>query len=468
MEKTARRSIFARREIDMTQGSITSNLLKFALPLLLGNLFQQLYNMVDLWVIGQTGNNDAYSAVGSVGPIINILIGLFSGFASGAGVIISQYYGAKNEKKVNEVTHTAMSLTFIMVVVFTIVGVAISPLLLDLMLNTHEEVSTVYPYAKTYLIIYFAGVAGLLVYNMGAGILRAIGDSARPFYYLVAAAITNIVLDLAFVFIFDMGVAGVALATVIAQLVSATLTVVELMRTKSCVKFSFKKLNLNLEIIKKIGIIGFPAGLQMALTAFSNVFVQSYIAGVNGDQTLNLSGWTSYSKIDQFIFLPMQSISLAATTFVGQNLGNGDIKRAKKGTYTAYFMATCITVFLIVVVMIFAPYLAAIFNSDEGVVYYAVKLLKALTPFYIFCCVNQVFSASLRGAGNTTAPMIIMLTTFVGFRQIYLFVVSNFISNELLPVAFGYPAGWFLCCVTTLIYYKKVGFKRAKILTTEK
>lgn len=465
MEKTVKKSIFAKREIDMTQGSIISNLLKFAFPLLLGNLFQQLYNMVDVWVIGQTGNNDAYAAVGSVGPIINILIGIFSGFASGAGVVISQYYGAKKEDKVNEVTHTSMALTFLMVIIFTIVGMAISPALLKLMLRSQADGSSVYPYAKTYLLIYFAGVAGLLIYNMGAGILRAIGDSARPFYYLVAAAITNIVLDLVFVFVFDMGVAGVALATVIAQLVSAALTMRELITTDTCVKFSFKKLNLNLDILKKISIVGLPAALQMALTAFSNVFVQSYIAGVNGDHTLCLAGWTSYSKIDQFLFLPMQSLSLAATTFVGQNLGNGDMKRAKKGTYTAYFLATCITVFFIVMVMIFAPYLAAIFNGDAGVVEYAVKLLRVITPFYVFCCVNQVFSAALRGAGNTKAPMIIMLTTFVGFRQLYLFVMSNYISNELIPVAMGYPAGWFLCCVSTLIYYKVVGFKKAKILT---
>ncbi len=467
MEKTAGRSIFARREIDMTQGSIISNLLKFAFPLLLGNLFQQLYNMVDLWVIGQTRNNDAYAAVGSVGPIINILIGLFSGFASGAGVIISQYYGAKNNEKVKEVTHTAMALTFIMSAIFTVIGLAISPALLKLMLSSQNDASSVYPYAKTYLLIYFAGVTGLLIYNMGAGILRAVGDSTRPFYYLVAAAVTNIVLDMVFVFAFDMGVAGVALATIIAQFLSAMLTVAELMRTKSCVRFSFKNLCLDLQILKKIAMVGAPAALQMALTAFSNVFVQSYIAGVNGDQTLCLSGWTSYSKIDQFIFLPMQSLSLAATTFVGQNLGNGDIKRAKKGTYTAYFMATGITVILIVLVMAFAPQVASVFNDDKGVVDYAVKLLRALTPFYIFCCVNQVFSAALRGAGNAKAPMLIMLGTFVIFRQVYLFVVSNYISNELLPVAFGYPAGWFLCCVITLIYYKKVGFQKTRIFSEE-
>ncbi|MBO5023010.1 MAG: MATE family efflux transporter [Clostridia bacterium] len=467
METTKRKSIFGRREIDMTQGSIPVNILKFAFPLLLGNLFQQFYNMVDMWVIGQTDNVDAFAAVGNVAPIINMLIGFFMGLASGAGVIISQYYGAKNEKKVNEVAHTSIALTLVMAVIFTILGVALTPLLLKLMLNSQEGASTVYPYAKTYLTIYFSGVIGLMLYNMGAGILRAIGDSTRPFYFLVVSALTNIVLDLVFVFVFDMGVAGVALATIIAQFISALLTIITLMKTSSCVKIDFRKLNLNISILKNIFSVGFPAALQMMITALSNVFVQSYVAGVNGIQAHCLGGWTTYSKIDAFIFLPVQSISLAATTLVGQNLGNGDMKRAKKGTYIAFFMSFAITVVVITLVMIFAPYLAAFFEDDPNVVYYAELLLHNITPFYIFCCVNQVFAAALRGAGNTKAPMFIMLGSFVLFRQIYLFVVSNFISNEILPIAFGYPAGWFLCCVITLIYYKFVGFKNAKVIATE-
>ncbi|MBO5006805.1 MAG: MATE family efflux transporter [Clostridia bacterium] len=467
MDRVKRKSIFGRREIDMTQGSIPVNILKFAFPLLLGNLFQQLYNMVDMWVIGQTDNVDAFAAVGNVGPIINMLIGFFMGLASGAGVIISQYYGAKNEKKVNEVTHTSIALTLVMAVIFTILGVALTPLLLKLMLDSQDGASTVYPYAKTYLTIYFAGVIGLMVYNMGAGILRAIGDSTRPFYFLVVSALTNIVLDFVFVFAFDMGVAGVALATVIAQSISAILTVITLMKTSSCVKLDFRKLNLNIPILKNIFSVGFPAALQMMITALSNVFVQSYVAKVNGVQAHCLGGWTTYSKIDAFIFLPVQSISLAATTLVGQSLGNGDMKRAKKGTYTAFWMSFSITVVVIALVMIFAPYLAAFFEDDPSVVYYAEILLYNITPFYIFCCVNQVFAAALRGAGNTKAPMFIMLGSIVAFRQIYLFVVSNFISNEILPIAFGYPAGWFLCCVITLIYYKAVGFKHAKIIASE-
>ena len=467
MENVKKSSLFKRREIDMTQGSIVKNILLFAFPLLLGNLFQQLYNMVDVWVIGQTDNVEAYSAVGNVGPIINMLIGFFSGLASGAGVIISQYYGAKNEKKANDTAHTAMAMTLVLAVILTAVGIALAPLMLRLMFGSGEDSAGILHHAEMYLTIYFAGVSGLMVYNMGAGILRAIGDSVRPFWYLVVAAIINIVLDFVFVFPCNMGVAGVALATVIAQFTSAVLTVITLMKTSSCVKISLKKLKIDVPILKNIFALGFPAALQMMLTALSNVFVQSYIANVNAVKAHCTSGWTTYSKIDQFIFLPVQSISLGVTTLVGQSLGAGDMKRAKKGTYIAFAMSFGVTAVVIAIVMAFAPQLAAFFNNDPNVVYYAELLLRNITPFYIMCSVNQVFAAALRGGGNTKAPMFIMLGSFVLFRQIYLFIVSNFISNEILPVAFGYPAGWFVCCVAMLIYYLKVGFSHSKIVAKE-
>ncbi len=450
-----------RREMDMTQGSIARNLILFALPLLVGNLFQQLYNMVDTWVIGQTGQNAAYAAVGNVGPVINIMIGLFSGLASGAGVVISRYFGAKEEEKVGRAVHTAAVMTLVLAAVFTVIGVTLTPAILRLMFHGGDNM--VFAYAKEYLTIYFAGLTGLLIYNMGAGILRAIGDSRHPFYYLLVSATTNIVLDLIFVFSFDMGVAGVAYATVIAQALSALLTVITLLRTPTCVRLSVRSLRVDLPILKRIVLIGIPAAIQLALTAFSNVFVQSYITGVNAtsvaDREAILSGWTTYSKIDQFLFLPSQSLALAATTFVGQNLGAGDVPRARRGIRTAFLMALTVTVPLIGILMLSAPFMASIFNSDPAVVEYATLLLRYITPFYIFTCLNQVFASGLRGAGNSTAPMVIMLSSFVGFRQLYLFIVSNFISNDLLPVAFGYPAGWALCCATMALYYRFYKFK---------
>lgn len=453
-----------RTDVDMTTGGIVGNLLRFALPLMVGNLFQQLYNMVDTWVIGQTGDTAAYAAVGSVGPITNILIGFFSGLASGTGVVISQYYGAKKHEDVNRASHTAMMMTVWLGILFTAIGVLGTPLILQLMLPG-EETRSVFEFGRTYLTIYFSGVLGLMIYNMGAGILRAIGDSNRPFYFLVVSSVVNIALDLFFVFgPWKMGVTGVALATVIAQWASALLTLFTLFRSNTCVRLVWNRLRMDMALLRQIIRIGFPAAIQMAITAFSNVFVQSYIAGVDTSATNCLAGWTSYSKIDHFIFLPVQSVSLAVTTFVGQNLGAGDIRRARRGTLVGYIIATISAVCIIVPVILFAPVLAPIFNDDPEVVRYAVLLLRTITPFYLLCSVNQVLAASLRGAGNTRAPMLIMISTFVGFRQAYLFLISNYVSNELLPLALGYPAGWFACCVCFILYYRRYQFGKNSVI----
>lgn len=445
-----------RYEVDMTVGSEFHHILVFALPLLLGNIFQQLYNMVDTWVVGNFVSNEAFSAVGTVGPIINMLIGLFMGFSSGAGVVISQYYGAHDNKKVHDAVHTAIMLTLVLTIVLTLVGVGMTPAMLRFM-KTPEEV---FPEARLYLTIYFSGLVGLLFYNMGAGILRAVGDSRRPFYYLVVSALLNTGLDLLFVIAFDMGVMGVALATILAQFISAVLTVLTLMRADSCVKLFPSHVRFHMSLLKQIVRVGIPSALQMAVTAFSNVFVQSYINQFGADC---MSGWTAYNKVDAFIFLPMQSLALSSTTFVGQNLGVGQAKRAKKGVRAALLMAFASTLMISVVVILTAPHLVAFFNSRPEVIDYGTLFLRRMTPFYVFCCVNQVYSAALRGAGDSRAPMLIMLFSFVLFRQIYLFVVSHFIANEILPLAMGYPAGWIVCSTLTLLYYRHADIGKFRV-----
>lgn len=461
--------------MDMTKGSIAKNILLFALPLLVGNLFQQLYNLVDTWVIGQTGNDEAFAAVGSVGPIINILIGFFLGFSSGAGVIISQYFGAKDEESASKTVHTGMALTLVMAVLFTVIGVTGTPLILRLMLGSEAAAgeASVFAEAKTYLTIYFSGVISLMIYNIGAGYLRAIGDSQRPFYFLIVAAVTNTLLDLLFVFVFEMGVAGVALATVVAQTLSAILTLITLFKSDTCIKLKIKCIRFDKDHLFKIIKVGFPAAIQMAITSFSNVFVQSYISkatvpgltlSAKDMQTVALASWTAYSKIDQFIFLPIQSIGLAVTTFVGQNLGIGDTKRAKKGTYIGLLMAAISAIIIIIPIIIFAPFWASIFSDTPEVVTNSAILLRFISPFYLCCCVNQVMSAALRGSGNTTAPMIIMLSAFVGFRQLTLFVTSNFISNDLLPIGMSYPLGWLACATTILIYFSRFNMEKTRIV----
>ena len=445
-----------KRDVDMTEGNILNHIISFAAPLLVGNLFQQLYNMVDTWVVGRYVSNEAYAAVGTVGPIVNMLIGFFMGLSSGAGVVISQYYGARREDKVRDTVHTAVTMTLILGALFTLLGLTITPLMLKLM-KTPENVL---PQSTAYLTIYFSGIIGLLLYNIGAGILRAVGDSQRPFYYLVVCAVMNTVLDLVFVLVFQMGVQGVALATVLSQCTSAVLVMMALLRSDNCIRLELQKLKLHWDMLRKIISVGIPAALQMAVTSFSNVFVQSYINHF-GDNCM--SGWTTYAKVDQLIFLPMQSIALSATTFVGQNLGKNQVDRAKQGVRTCATLAICSTLILMVPVMIFAEPIVAFFNSKSEVVQYGSLLLRWMTPFYVLCCFNQIYSGALRGAGNSRMPMIIMLASFVVFRQIYLFVMAR-VCNEIIPIAMSYPAGWLLCSILTLTYYHKAQLGRTRLV----
>ncbi len=445
-----------KRDVDMTQGNIARQIIGFALPLLIGNIFQQLYNTVDTWVVGNYVSNEAFSAVGNVGPIINTLIGFFTGLASGAGVVISQYYGARQYDKVSSTVHTSVLMTLILAVAFTAIGLGMTPFMLELMKMPPEAAKE----ARVYLSIYFSGLIGLMVYNMGAGILRAVGDSQRPFYFLVVCAVLNTALDLLFVLGFHMGVEGVALATILSQGVSAALVMLTLVRADNCVRLRFRNLRLNFRMLGKIFRVGIPAALQMAVTAFSNIFVQSYI---NYFGTDCMSGWTAYSKMDQLLFLPMQSIALASTTFVGQNLGCNQVERARKGVRIALLTAIGSTLVMMIPVLIFAEYLVAFFNSESAVVVYGAKLLRWLSPFYVLCCFNQIYSGALRGAGNSRTPMIIMLVSFVLFRQIYLFAMSR-VWNEIIPIAMGYPAGWFVCSAITGVYYHKVQLGKTRLV----
>ncbi len=464
-EKRLSRSPALRRDVDMTTGSIPKHIITFALPLLAGNLFQQMYNMVDTWVVGNYVSNEAFSAVGTVGPIINMLIGFFMGLSSGAGVVISQFYGAHREKEVQDTVHTSILMTLVLAAAFTVIGIALTPLMLQLIkMPTVSESAdpnlTVAGEASTYLIIYFAGISGLMLYNIGAGILRAVGDSKRPFYYLVVCAVMNTLLDLLFVLVFKMGVAGVALATILSQFVSAALVVITLLRADSCIRLNLKALRCSFSILKKIFRVGIPAALQMSITAFSNIFVQSYVNFFGPDI---MSGWTAYSKIDQLLFLPMQSIALSSTTFVGQNLGANKPDRAKKGANCSVMIAVCATALLMIPLLLFAPSIVSFFNSKDSVVRYGAELLYWLTPFYVLCCFNQVYSGALRGSGNAKIPMFIMLGSFVAFRQVYLFIMAR-ICNELIPIAMSYPAGWLLCSLLTTIFYFKTNLTKGRLV----
>ena len=445
----------------MSEGEIFSLLINFATPLLLGNIFQQLYSTVDTWVVGNYVGKNAFSAVGTLGPIINTLIGFFTGFSNGACVIIARHFGAGDKEKVSKAVHTFVAVTLILCLVFTILGLLLTPYLLNL-IKSPEEVRSE---QEIYLSIYFAGVSGLLLYNMGSAILRAVGNSVIPFIFLVISTLLNIVLDLMFVINFKLGTAGVAYATILSQMISAILVLILLVKTDSSVKLNFKQIHLDFQLLKSIIIVGLPSAIQMSITSFSNIFVQSYINYFGSDV---MGGWTAYTKLDQLLFLPMQSLALATQTFVSQNLGRHYTERAKKGVISALLASIICTLILIVPVMTFAPKLVKFFIDDNEaeVISYGTMFLRMISPFYVACCFNQIFGGALRGAGKSTSSMIIMLGSFVFARQLYLYIVANFISNTIVPISMGYPFGWILCSLLMLLSYL-VSFKEKNLYKTK-
>lgn len=450
-----------RHDTDMTTGSIWRHLITFALPLLVGNIFQQLYNTVDSIVVGNFVGKEALAAVGSTGSIINTIIGFFMGLSTGAGVVISQYYGAKDDKNVSCSVHTTIALTLVMCVVFTAAGVLLVPWMLQVM-DTPEDV---FGEAKTYLTIYFAGAAGLMLYNMGSAILRAVGDSRRPLYFLIFSAVTNTILDMVFVLMFRMGVAGVAYATIVSQALSAVLTVFTLMRSHGSYQLRLREIRLDPNMVKRVFRIGLPTAIQQSITSFSNVFVQSYI---NSFGSAGMAGWSSYSKIDQFCLLPMQSLALANTTFAGQNMGAGQTERVHQGTGKSLILSVATTGVILIPLMLFAPQLIGMFNSESEVLSYGTLFIRALSPFYLLCCVNQILAGTLRGIGDTKTPTIIMMGCFIVSRQIYLYIMAR-VCNTALMIGLGYPFGWLLCSLCMFIYYRSGAWeKRRVVLTGEK
>ncbi len=439
----------------MTEGVIWRRLLEFSVPMVIGLLFQQLYNVVDTVVVGQFVGKEALAAVGSTGCIINMLVGLCSGLATGAGVVISQYFGAHNDQKLHDAVHTTILATIIISIVATGVGILIVKPMLCMM----QTPTDVFDDATVYLNIYFAGMTGLLVYNMGSGILRAVGDSVRPLYFLIISALINIALDLGFVLIFGMGVDGVAYATIISQIISAIFVMTVLTRTKECYGVKWSQLCIKREELAKVLSIGLPSGIQQAVTSFSNVFVQSYI---NAFQSDCMAGWAAYGKLDAFIGLPINAIALASTTFVGQNYGAKNMERAKRGTRQSLLMALGVTAVLCALTMCFARPLLHLFTQEDGVIDFGQKFVLLISPFYLCICFNQIYAGALRGIGNTRVPVMIMLGSFVVFRQIYLYV-DKLLGGHFVSVALAYPAGWVVCSILmTVCYLKSDLFRKQK------
>ena len=431
---------------DMTRGPILKQLLLFAVPLLFGNIFQMLYNTVDSIVVGNFVGKEALAAVGSTTMIINMLVFFFNGFSVGAGVVIGQRFGAKEEKELHTAVETTMALTFVFCVLFTIIGMSYVRPMLYLMATPED----VFDNAASYLNIYFAGISGLLIYNMGSGILRAVGNTTLPLMFLVLTSIMNIILDLFFVISLHMGIEGVAYATILSQFISAVLTLLLLSRTKEIYRLVWRDLRIDKTVTKLIFAVALPAGIPSVITAFSNTFVQAYI---NYFGSSCMAGWSCYNKLDQVVFLTTQSIAMAATSFVSQNIGAKQEERANRGTVVSMALAVSTIVVVGGTLVLNARQAVRLFTQDESVIAFGVMFIRTNTMFVMFNGVNHVLAGALRGRGDSRGPMYIMLMGFVVLRQIYLFVMTRFISNTPRPVGFSYPVGWMLTMIMELTYY---------------
>ena len=437
----------AQLDLDMTVGNIWKQMLRFSVPTAIGLLFQQLYNTVDTLVVGQFVGQQAQAAVGSTGPIINTVVGFCSGLGAGASVVISQRYGAHDNGGLSKAVHTTVALTFIVSLIATGLGL----LIIDPMLRFMQTPEDVMPSSGAYLTIFFAGIAGALFYNLGSGILRAVGDSRRPLLFLIVSALLNTALDLLFVLVFRMGVDGVAYATILSQLMSALLVMISLSREKGNYGIRWRKLGIDRESMRMILKIGLPSSIQAAVTSFSNVFVQSYI---NAFGSACMAGYGVYGKIDALALIPVQSISMSSSTFVGQNWGANQPGRAREGVRTATVMSLISTAVLGLIVFVLAKPLMGFFSPEPEVIDYGVRFIRIVTPFYIAVCFNQIYAGALRGIGDATAPTVIMLASFVAFRQIYL-AAAKAMGAGFVAVALAYPVGWILCSALLLIRYRR-------------
>ncbi len=442
-----------KEAISLTEGSITRGLIAFAFPIFLSNLFQQLYNSIDAAVVGSFAGDEALAAVGSTGALINVLIGLFLGLATGAGILYSMHYGAGDWQGLRKIIDSSMFLSVTTGVVISVLGFIFSRQML-VWVATPDDVIDL---SVSYLRIYLAGTVITMVYNVGAGLLRAEGDSRRPLLYLVAGGLTNLVLDLLFVAVFSMGVAGAALATVIAQLVSAVLVVWRLMRLDE--RYRFRPLHLTLDrlTIWDLTRISVPCGLQSSMFNISNLLVQ---ADINTFGSVAMAGCAAYSKIDGFVYMPTSALSLALSTYVGQNIGAGKYSRIAAGIRTALIAALGMVVVMAGCVLIFCRQLIGLFTTDPDAQAFAIQQMWYLAPFAWTFVFSDVLGGAIRGAGDAMKVTIVSASCICVFRVVWLVVMLH-IFRDIRVVFVCYPISWVLSSVAmTLLYFFGNGMRK--------
>lgn len=431
----------------ITEGVIWKQLLLFFFPILFGTFFQQLYNTVDAIIVGRFVGKEGLAAVGgSAAMIINLLVGFFIGLSSGATVIISQFYGARQKAKVSQAVHTAVAFSIAGGLVIMTVGLISAPAALKAMGTPAETMDD----SILYLRIYFLGLIGNLLYNMGAGILRAIGDSKRPLYFLIAGCMTNIILDIVLVLFCKMGVAGAAWATILSQLVSAVLVIVTLIKTDDMYRLSFRQIRIHPDMLVRIIQIGLPAGLQSVMYSASNIIIQ---ANVNALGTDIVAAWTAYGKIDIIYWTIINAFGISITTFVGQNFGAGKFDRVYKGIRVCLAISAGATIFLSVILYSFGQYIYLLFTTDAVVIEKGMEILHFLVPTLITYVCIEILSGALRGIGDCWIPMIMTALGVCLLRVVWI-VMAVPLYPDIKTICFSYPLTWTVTSVLFLIYFK--------------
>ncbi len=433
------------QENKILTGTIWKQLLIFFFPILLGTFFQQLYNTVDAIIVGRFAGKAALSSVGgSSAIIINLVVGFFSGLSAGCTVMISQYFGAKKTNELQKGLHTTYAFGLIGGIIFGAIGVLFAPNLLCLM-NTPEELMK---QSTIYVRIYFAGLVFVFLYNMGSAILRAIGDSKRPLYFLIVCSFVNIILDLVFVLVFRLGVLGVALATLISQAVSTILVTECLMRRTNGLQLILSEIRIHPQMLKNMLKVGLPSGIQSSTYSISNMFIQSAINlfGVN-----TMAAWTAYGKVDILFWMINGSFGIAATTFVGQNLGAGNYDRVRKGTRTVLYMAVTAAIGMSIVMCTIGRYLLYMFTTDMEVLEIGAHMMTVISPTYVFFAFIEIFSASLRAQGDTLIPTIINITGICALRAVWIFTLAPLHNLDI--ILYCYPVSWLICAIAMTVYY---------------
>ena len=437
----------------ITEGVIWKQLLLFFFPILFGTFFQQLYNAADAMIVGRFVGKEALSAVGGgTGTVINLLVGFFVGLSGGASIVIAQYYGAKRKEMVDYAVHTAIAFCLLGGVVMTVLGIFAAPAVLRMMATPADVLDL----SVLYIRIYFAGMIGNLIYNVGSAILRAVGDSKRPLYFLIVSCLTNIALDLLLVVVCRLGVAGAAIATIVSQALSAVLVILALMRTDDMYHLNLHRIGFDKRMLGRIVRLGFPTGLQSVLYGLSNIVIQT---AINGQGTDTVAAWTAYAKQDAMFWMIVNAFGISVTTFAGQNFGAGKPERVKKGLWSCLGMCAGTAVLLSVVMCVACPFLYRVFTTDDAVIRIGIQMTLFISPTYLTYVCVEVISGALRGIGDCWIPTLICLAGVCVIRILWISLAVP-AKPDIYTIMFSYPLTWVITSLLFLGYYLLYGRKR--------